>query len=60
MKEPEWTPRRAGLRFIVERLAWWDAFGSGYVYARERGRIARFWRRSSAQALADTLNGGAT
>lgn len=52
-----WEVRRAGFRWVVARLVFADFAGSGYKYARDcSGYIARYWRKSSAQALADALN----
>ena len=54
----EWQPwiYRVWLRYPVARCKWADAFGAGYEFARERGRIVKFWTRSGAKAHADRLN----
>lgn len=56
MSAREWMPLRHGLRYVVQRLEWADAFGSAYKFARVNGTIARFWTRASAQRFADELN----
>lgn len=57
--ESGWSVRREGLRYVVERRIWADAFGSGYKWARDaKGFVLRFWRKASAQDHADMLNSG--
>lgn len=55
----DWNPWRLGLRYTVAQCAYSDAFGSGYRYAREDGRVVKFWTRKGAQAYADRLNSAA-
>lgn len=56
MSESQWEPSRDGLRYVVERRVYSNFAGSGYVYARDNGRVLRYWTRRAAQQAADVLN----
>jgi hypothetical protein len=53
----EWEVHKNGLRYVLaKRVSEW-AMGSGYRWHRsETGKVKRFWRRKSAQQLADRMN----
>lgn len=53
-----WFPwfHRVWLRYPVARRVYDTWAGSSYVYARQNGRITKFWTRKGAQAFADKLN----
>ena len=56
----EWTVRRKGLRYIVERIVYSNFAGSRYEFARDEisgtRKVRRFWLRRNAQAYADGRN----
>ena len=52
-----WYPyRRTGLRYVVQRCTYSNWAGAWYEFAKENGKVMRFWTAKGAQAFADELN----
>lgn len=56
MKEREWAPWQAFLHYKVALCVRSNYLGSGYVFARRRGEVLRYFTRRGAERCADRLN----
>lgn len=57
MINSKWEVHRNGVRYVLARRVQEWALGDGYRFYRpDTIKVKRFWRRKSAQRLADVLN----